>query len=100
MVALLRSQHSTKCLTLFLAGLAIYLLWMDVGFYLELQVAASYTNVAPHIKVDKSPNVTVFPCSDWPPARWTRPPTPPSPTSTPPSNPSLSSSSCSRPQSR
>jgi len=37
MVALLRSQHSTKCLTLFLAGLAIYLLWMDVGFYLELQ---------------------------------------------------------------
>ena len=40
MVALLRSQHSTKCLTLFLAGLAIYLLWMDVGFYLELQVAA------------------------------------------------------------
>ena len=26
-----------KYLTLFLAALAIYLLWMDVGFYLELQ---------------------------------------------------------------
>ena len=26
-----------KYLTLFLAALAIYLLWMDVGFYLEVQ---------------------------------------------------------------
>ena len=31
---------NSKCLTLFLAALAIYLLWMDVGFYLELQKMA------------------------------------------------------------
>ena len=29
-----------KYLSLFLASLAIYLLWMDVGFYLELQKMA------------------------------------------------------------
>ena len=29
-----------KYLTLFLAAMAIYLLWMDVGFYLELQKMA------------------------------------------------------------
>jgi len=38
-----------KCLTLFVVAVAIYLLWMDVGFYLELQKMAPRSPNIPNV---------------------------------------------------